>query len=619
MRRAPDGPAGRKSPQHAAEHGTTSWFVEAYNKLTVAVDHRIGWQNLPKPLGLLTLVGLRNNLRRKNLFNTGGYPAQNLPPLEPPDARHLTERTPDGTYNDLTNPRMGMARSRFGRNVPPEHAFPEPEPQILSPSPREVSRALLTRHEFIPAESVNALVAAWLQFMIKDWVSHGQGSMDNPWRIELVDGDPWPTPPMVVPRTIPDPTRPGGDDGAPPTFLNENSHWWDASQLYGNDLETQRMLRTGEDGKLKVPRNGSPFSDDPAKDPANIPGFWLGLAMMHTLFILEHNAICDKLRDTYPTWTDEELFQRARLVNAALIAKIHTVEWTPAVIAHPTTVTAMHANWYGLLGERVHKLFGRLSKSEVLSGIVGGRTDHFGVPYSLTEEFVAVYRMHPLIPDDWSLRSSADDSLLQEATFRELTGHNVYGILTKHNLTDLFYSFGTSHPGLVTLHNYPKFLQEFQRPDDKLVDLGAVDVLRIREVGVPRYNAFRRLLHLPPAEDFDSLTDNPEWAEELRRVYDGDIERVDLTVGMFAEPRPKGFAFSDTAFRIFVLMASRRLNSDRFLTKDYTPQVYTQTGLDWVEANSMTSVLLRHFPGLRASMRSLDNAFAPWDTPGSAR
>ncbi|GAA3029142.1 hypothetical protein GCM10020000_02140 [Streptomyces olivoverticillatus] len=232
---------------------------------------------------------------------------------------------------------------------------------------------------------------------------------------------------------------------------------------------------------------------------------------------------------------------------------------------------------------------------------------------------MAVYRMHPLIPDDWSLRSSADDSLLQEATFRELTGHNVYGILAKHNLTDLFYSFGTSHPGLVTLHNYPKFLQEFQRPDDKLVDLGAVDVLRIREVGVPRYNAFRRLLHLPPAEDFDSLTDNPEWAEELRRVYDGDIERVDLTVGMFAEPRPKGFAFSDTAFRIFVLMASRRLNSDRFLTKDYTPQVYTQTGLDWIEANSMTSVLLRHFPGLRASMRSLDNAFAPWDTPGSAR
>ncbi|MFF9646184.1 peroxidase family protein [Kitasatospora aureofaciens] len=599
-----------------APHGRAPWFVQLHDRLAVAVDQKVGWQNLPKPLGLLTLIGLRDNLRRKNLFDTGCYPSCNLPDVAPPEAQDLTGRTADGTYNDLADPRMGMARSRFGRNVPPDRAFAEPEPAILSPSPREVSRALLTRREFIPAESVNALVAAWLQFMIKDWASHGQGTMDRPWHIGLAADDPWPAPPMVVPRTIPDPTRPDRDDGLPQTFLNDNSPWWDASQLYGNTLDEQRSLRTGQGGRLRVP-DGPLFPDDPDKDPAGVPGFWLGLAMMHMVFLLEHNAICDTLHDAYPAWSDEELFQRARLVNAALIAKIHTVEWTPAVISHPTTVAALHANWYGLLGERVHKLLGRIGKSEVLSGIVGGLTDHFGVPYSLTEEFVAVYRMHPLIPDDWSFRSASDDALLQEATLRELTGRNAYDILGKHTLTDILYSFGTSHPGLVTLHNYPRFLQEFQRPDGKLMDLGAVDILRSREVGVPRYNEFRRQLHLLPAEDFDTLTDNPVWAEELRRVYDGDIERVDLSVGMFAEPLPQGFAFSDTAFRIFILMASRRLNSDRFLTRDYTPQVYTQTGLDWIESNSMTSVLLRHFPGLRASLRSVDNAFAPWTAAGS--
>ncbi|MEU5048910.1 peroxidase family protein [Streptomyces sp. NPDC021096] len=597
----------------------TSWFVAAHNKLALAVDRKVGWHRLPKPLSLLTLIGLRNDLRRNNLHDTTAYPARDLPPLEPPDARHLTQRTADGSYNDLSNPRMGMARSRFGRNVPPEYTVPEPEPQILSPSPRDVSRALLTRHEFIPATSVNALVAAWLQFMIRDWVNHGQGTMDHPWRIELPDDDPWPDPPMLVPRTIPDPTRPAGDDGFPPTFLNEKSHWWDASQLYGNDLAEQRLLRTGEGGRLKVPRNGSLFPDNPEQDPANIPGFWLGLAMMHILFILEHNAICDRLRVDYPQWSDEELFQRGRLVNTALIAKIHTIEWTPAVISHPTTVTGMRANWFGLLGERVHRLFGRVSTSEVLSGIVGGRTDHFGVPYALTEEFVAVYRMHPLIPDHWTFRSAKDGSPLQEATFRELSGRGAYEFLTKHTLPDLFHSFGTAHPGLVTLHNYPAFLQEFERPDGKLMDLGAVDILRIRELGVPRYNEFRRRLHLAPAEDFHALTDNPEWAEELRRTYQDDIESVDLMVGMYAEPRPAGFAFSDTAFRIFLLMASRRLNSDRFLTEDYTPQVYTRAGLDWIEDNSMTSVLLRHFPELRSSLRSVDNAFAPWTAAGPPR
>ena len=32
------------------------------------------------------------------------------------------------------------------------------------------------------------------------------------------------------------------------------------------------------------------------------------------------------------------------------MAKIHTVEWTPAVIANPVTERAMYANWWGLLG-----------------------------------------------------------------------------------------------------------------------------------------------------------------------------------------------------------------------------------------------------------------------------
>ena len=134
---------------------------------------------------------------------------------------------------------------------------------------------------------------------------------------------------------------------------------------------------------------------------------------------------------------------------------------------------------------------------------------------------------------------------------------------------------------------------------------------------MPRYNEFRRLFHLKPVETFEELTDNPETAEELREVY-GDVERVDRMVGMFAEPKPKGFGFSDTAFRIFVLMASRRLKSDRFFTRDYRPEVYTQTGLDWVEHNSMRDVLLRHHPELEPALKGVQNPFAPWRRAGSS-
>ena len=71
------------------------------------------------------------------------------------------------------------------------------------------------------------------------------------------------------------------------------------------------------------------------------------------------------------------------------------------------------------------------------------------------------------------------------------------------------------------------------------MDLAATDILRTRELGVPRYNAFRELFHLPPIARFEDLTDNPEWARQLGEVYDDDIDRVDLMVGMFAEPLPR--------------------------------------------------------------------------------
>jgi hypothetical protein len=238
------------------------------------------------------------------------------------------------------------------------------------------------------------------------------------------------------------------------------------------------------------------------------------------------------------------------------------------------------------------------------------------VPYSLTEEFVCVYRMHPLIPDDYSFRSLANDAVLQERTLPEVGVLHVRERLTEMSMSDVLYSFGTSHPGAITLHNFPKFLQHFDRADGSLVDLASIDVLRVRERGVPRYNEFRRLLHLKAYDTFEEMADTPEHAAELKRIY-GDVERVDTMIGMYAERKPKGFGFSDTAFRIFILMASRRIESDRFFTRDFRPEVYTREGLDWVENNTMRSLLLRHFPDLEPALQGVENPFAPWKRAAS--
>jgi hypothetical protein len=596
-------------------HRSAPW--RGFRWFTTLVDRRIGWDRLPTPVGLVVLIGLRDALRVHNLADTTDLPSVNLAPVPDPAPEQQINRSFDGTYNDLAFPRMGMAGSRFGRNIPLADARHPSRADVLDPNPREISRRLMTREQLIEATSVNALVAPWLQWMIRDWFSHGPSRSDDAWEIELTDDDPWPHRPMIIPRTMDDPTRPSTAPASPPTFVNTSTHWWDASQIYGNSPEYQNLVRTHRDGKLAVGANGSLPMPKADGNPTEEPGFWLGLVMLQTVFTLEHNAVCDMFAAAYPQWTDEEIFQRARLVIAALIAKIHTVEWTPAVISHPALLIGMRANWFGLAGERLQRVLGRLSSSEVVSGIPGSPTDHYGVPYSLTEEFTAVYRMHPLMPDYFHMRSHADDGALADYTLRDLSGPGGLGVLDKVPMADLLYSFGTQHPGLVTLHNFPRFLQEFERPDGQFMDLAATDILRHRELGVPRYCEFRRLLRMRAPATFDELCDDPETAREIARIYRGDIEKVDLDVGLFAERRPKGFAFSDTAFRIFIVMASRRLNSDRFLTTDFTPAVYTREGLEWIADNTMATVLLRHFPPLRSAMRSATNAFHPWARPQS--
>lgn len=601
-----------------------------------AINWLIPWHRLPVALGALNLLAFRDLLREKNLYDTntpangGGVPASTPPP--PPQAFYT--RTDDGTHNSLEDPRMGCAGARFGRNFPLERTYPEEGDALLTPNPRAVSRKLMTREKFIPATTLNLLAAAWIQFQVHDWFAHDNSKEDgDDFILDLEEGDDWNKAAddaaerrrMRIRRTEKDATRCPADAGNPPTYLNRNSHWWDGSAVYGCDKKTLAGLRTfGKDangnddpklrGRLKVDNNRLPI--DPETGIA-VTGFtdnwWIGLALLHTLFTLEHNAICDSLQLQYPYWNDEQVFQKARLINAALMAKIHTIEWTPGILAHPTLQIGMHANWYGLATERLYKIFGRFSKSEGVSGIPGTPVNHHAAPYSLTEEFVSVYRMHPLIPDDIDIRSLSTGKLLKPLKFEHVAFKNAANVIDDTvSVEDVFYSFGIAHPGAITLHNYPSFLQNLVKLDGERVDLAATDILRDRERGVPRYNEFRKHLRLPRVKSFNKLTKDKRWARELSEMYGGDIDRVDLMVGLFAENPPKGFGFSDTAFRIFILMASRRLKSDRYFTDDFTPKVYTQLGIDWLDRTDMTTVLLRHYPELTPALRGVKNAFAPW-------
>src|SRR6185312_14001346 len=115
--------------------------------------------------GLLTLVGIRNTLRQNNLYDTGVPQVTAENPL-PTHENVKRWRTEDGTSNDLKCPFMGSAGTRFGRNARLAETWQEPMPAIMTPSPRVVSRELMTRHTFTPATTLNLLAASWLQFQI---------------------------------------------------------------------------------------------------------------------------------------------------------------------------------------------------------------------------------------------------------------------------------------------------------------------------------------------------------------------------------------------------------------------------------------------------------------------
>jgi hypothetical protein len=239
-------------------------------------------------------------------------------------------------------------------------------------------------------------------------------------------------------------------------------------------------------------------------------------------------------------------------------------------------------------------------------------------------------------------------------------------------------SMGRQRLGLLALQNHPRFLQNVKmgrlESATQQIDVAALDLIRDRERGVPRFNEFRRQYGLRQLSEFDDFVDahaptqdQKDLVKMLREIYGqhacdaskaitdaqldangkpiddclghpngsmvDNVEDVDTVVGWLAEStRPHGYAISETQFAVFILNASRRLFSDRFFTSSFRPEFYTTLGLDWVKNNGpgpvqmeesannghrqqvspLKRVLLRAMPELAPELAHVVNAFDPW-------
>jgi hypothetical protein len=542
---------------------------------------------------------------------------------------------------------------------------------------------------------------------------------------------------------------------APKTMLNKVTAWWDGSQIYGYDKISRRRVKRDPraPAKLLLEPNGASATEKPAylpvlgpSDPQNpqwtgqeavaFPDNWnVGLSFFHNVFAREHNLFVDEFRRQgaatpgadcglrnparpsqaikYQEVTDNELFEVARLVVSAEIAKIHTIEWTPQMLYNEPLHLAMSANWLGLLQDHplvstaLEKVIHWFGKSETGKrstewysafaagpGIFGlgnnkpdinGGVNHFGSPFNFPEEFVNAYRLHPMLPDLIEFRELMNNPNTIQSKIPVLgtvRGHATQA-MRQYGIANWGLSLGRQRAGKLTLQNHPLFLQNLDLPRLKSVtgeiDVLALDIIRDRERGIPRYNEFRRQYGLKQLTSFDDFIhpdlpmNSPERADQqklvalLREIYgqhkcdatkaitdaqnnpDGtpindclghptgarvdNIEDVDALVGWLAEPvRPHGFAISETQFQVFILNASRRLFSDRFLTSSFRPEFYSDLGVKWVNENGpngkviekvksngheievspLKRVLQRTIPELKAELDPVVNVFDPW-------
>ena len=275
----------------------------------------------------------------------------------------------------------------------------------------------------------------------------------------------------------------------------------------------------------------------------------MGVGMLH-LFALEHNAVCDALKKVYPQFDDQRLFELAVLTVSGLIAKIHGVEWTPNILRHHPPLSSDSRPLGTACSARSSSPMGQVATSETLSGTKRIADRSLLQPVLAgTEEFVSVYRMHPLIPDDWNFfarerRASAEPQLHRAAGPLH---PRLHGQIWRWRICGTHSVWPAPARGvLAQLPERAASADSHRRSDHRPGNPG--HHCRDRERGVPRYNDFREALGCRVVRP-SRRHPNAEWAREINEVYNGDVDAVDLQIGMQAEQPVKGNGFSDTATR----------------------------------------------------------------------
>jgi hypothetical protein len=488
-------------------------------------------------------------------------------------------RTLDGSGNNLRDESMGAANTPLRRLMPP--AYADSISAMAGPgrrSAREISNLVVAE----TAPRVNPLGASDILWQWGQFIDHD---------VDLTNGtEPPEAAPVVVPAGDPsfDPNATGTalidlnrslydhatgtTPAAPREQINEITTWIDASQVYGSDLERAAALRANDGtGRLRTSAgNMLPFNDAGLPNAGNTTAALflagdvraneqVGLTVMHTLFVREHNRIAGVLAKAHPQWSDDQIYEKARQLVGAEIQAITYREFLPA-----------------LLGPNALPRY---------RGYIPGTNAAIATEFS-----TAAYRFG---------HSALSPTLLRlDARGRPIPAGNL-------PLRDAFFA-----PQHVTEAGIEPILrglaaQRMRRVDTEIVDdvrnflfgapgaggfdLASLNIQRGRDHGLPSYNDARVAMGLPAAADFGDVTSNVALQRRLASAYTT-VDDIDLWVGGLAEDAVAGGHVGRLVRTILVRQFTALRDGDRF----WYARALSAAEITTVEATSLADVIRRN-------------------------
>lgn len=506
-------------------------------------------------------------------------------------------RSYDGSQNNLSNTEWGAFEGDIERVVTNGYNDLISEPGMPGyPNPRLISTTIYEQTTSIPnASNISDYGWAFGQLLDHD--------------VTLVDDMPGEFVNIPIPAGDPffDPTGTGTQEifmrrskyhlntgtalGNPRVHMNDVTAWIDASNVYGSDEERALWLRTMQDGKLKTSfGNLLPFNTvngelDGAIDTTApfmlIEGVLLEkffvagdiraneqpiLTSLHTLFVREHNRLCDEIIVENPTWTDEEIYQKARKMVGAFMQSIVYNEWLPTLGIEVTP----YAGYDSGINPNIMNVFSAAA---------------FRLGHTLLNEDLLRLDNNGVLVSEGMLN-------LKDAFFNPFIVRDEGGIepLLKGMAAQRQQTFDTKVVG--DLRNFL-----FGPPGAGGLDLVAININRGRERGLPDFNTIKADFGLPMATSFADITSDPELQNQLSSLYP-DVNSIDPWVGMLSEDHQDGAAIGTTIAHILQRQFLDLRDGDRFyyendpgLTAEEIALISNTTMSQIIKRNSTITVL----------------------------